>query len=219
MTRPPHRRAKNVRREESKRDPYDRVLIVCEGKETEPNYFKGLRSYHKLNSADVKIDGKCGSSPDSVFKHATRLWKRERDKGNPYDRVYCVFDKDTHTTYDKTLEKISSHTPKGIFFSAQSVPCFEYWLILHFKFTAKPYSFDSRRRVGDVVKKDLKDIFPDYEESSQTIFQELKDKLETAKQHAVKSLRAAKDRGSDNPSTHVHELVDYLQNLKKPASS
>jgi hypothetical protein len=217
MARRPRRQAKNVRREGPKRDPYDRVLIVCEGKATEPNYLQGLRSDYRLNSENVKIDGKGGSSPDSVFKRATRLWKRERDKGNPYDRVYCVFDKDTHTTYEETLGKISNYTPKGIFFPAQSIPCFEYWLILHFKFTAKPYSSDSRRRVGDVVKKDLKVIFPEYEENSKTIFWDLKDKLKTAKQHAVKSLKAAQARGNDNPSTHVHKLIDYLQNLKKPA--
>jgi hypothetical protein len=37
------RRLETHRREKAKRAPYERILIVCEGKKTEPHYFQGLR--------------------------------------------------------------------------------------------------------------------------------------------------------------------------------
>ena len=37
------RTAELHRRRVARRAPYDRVLIVCEGAKTEPNYFKWLR--------------------------------------------------------------------------------------------------------------------------------------------------------------------------------
>jgi len=37
------RRPESYRRLSPQREPYDYVLIVCEGEKTEPNYFYGLR--------------------------------------------------------------------------------------------------------------------------------------------------------------------------------
>lgn len=35
--------AKNLQRRAVKRDAYAKILIVCEGEKTEPNYFNGVR--------------------------------------------------------------------------------------------------------------------------------------------------------------------------------
>jgi len=40
------RRTKDIKRRKSVRAPYDKVLIVCEGEKTEPNYFNDLRQHH-----------------------------------------------------------------------------------------------------------------------------------------------------------------------------
>ncbi len=117
-------------RRKAKRESYEKVLIVCEGEKTEPNYFRELVAYYELNTANVEIDGKCGSSPKNVYKRALELYTTEENRGDPFDRVYCVFDKDTHSTYQETLTAISSQSPKRGFFHVTSVPCFEYWLFL-----------------------------------------------------------------------------------------
>ena len=64
--------AKTLERRKSKRSSYEKILIVCEGEKTEPYYFDDLIQYHKLNTANVEIDGSCGSSPKSVYDHALR---------------------------------------------------------------------------------------------------------------------------------------------------
>ena len=49
-------KVRQLRREESKKkiDAYDRILIVTEGKKTEPNYFQEIKFFYKLSSANVQ---------------------------------------------------------------------------------------------------------------------------------------------------------------------
>ncbi len=75
------RRAKDLARRKSSRASYDRVLIVCEGAKTEPNYLRELIDCLELNSANVEVDGDSGSSPISVVKHAKRRYREEQAKG------------------------------------------------------------------------------------------------------------------------------------------
>jgi hypothetical protein len=37
------------------REPYDVVLIVCEGAKTEPNYFKRLKLAYRLSNANIHV--------------------------------------------------------------------------------------------------------------------------------------------------------------------
>lgn len=208
------RAATDLSRKKAKRKPYDKVLIVCEGEKTEPNYFNGLISHYKLNSANVVIDGGSGSSPRSVFDTAKKLYKAEQKRGDQYDRVYCVFDKDTHETYNETLHRIAAQKPRDTFFHALSVPCFEYWLILHFKYTEAPYSSVGKNSCAQQALKKLQELNPDYKKGQKEIFKNLVDKLDFATNNAEKALNAATRNRTDNPSTHVHELVDYLKNIK-----
>lgn len=206
--------ADRLERRKAKRSSYEKVLIVCEGEKTEPNYFNECIQFYKLNTANVEIDGTCGSSPASVLKRAIELWEAEDRKGDPYDRVYCVFDRDSHETYDETVRHISEREPQGIFYAAVSVPCFEYWLLLHFKYTTRPYAATGTLSIGGEVLKELKQVMPEYEKGNANIFTTLSPQIEFAKANAARSLQCAEENYTDNPSTYIHELIDYLQNLK-----
>jgi hypothetical protein len=206
--------ADSLERRRARRSSYDKVLIVCEGEKTEPNYFNDLIQFHKLNTANVEIDGSCGSSPKSVFERAVALSTAEDRKGDPFDRVYCVFDKDSHASYDETVKRISNCSTKGVFHAAISVPCFEYWLLLHFRYTTKPYASTGSSSVADEVIKELKEFIPDYAKGDNDIFSSLSSHVDFAKENALRSLQHGDDNHTDNPTTYIHELVDYLQNLK-----
>ncbi len=70
------RTTKSLLRRKAKRDSYDRVLIVCEGEKTEPNYFKELRTHFRLNSVNIEIeDNTSGSAPINVVNHALKKYR------------------------------------------------------------------------------------------------------------------------------------------------
>lgn len=205
---------RELSRRKSKRSSYEKVLIVCEGEKTEPNYFNEQVNHYKLNSANVAVDGSCGSSPKSVFERAKELAQIEESRGDAYDRVYCVFDKDSHSSYAQTLVDIDSHKSCSKFLAVTSVPCFEYWLLLHFQYSTKPYHSSGKSSIADQVIKDLKVFITNYSKGDNAIFTQLLGQLEFAKQNAIRANKTANSNHTDNPTTLVHELVEYLQDLK-----
>ena len=48
------RKTESLRRKKAMKDPYDVVLIVCEGKKTEPNYFSEMKKAFRLSNANIK---------------------------------------------------------------------------------------------------------------------------------------------------------------------
>jgi hypothetical protein len=201
-------------RQLAKRDPYDKVLIVCEGEKTEPNYFSRLVDHLRLNTANVKIaDNTTGLAPQTVAKFAITEYKIAKD----YDKVYCVIDKDRHPLFDQALDIIrrarlaKGHTIKAVV----STPCFEYWLLLHFIKTTKDYY----RGPGPVCKRVISDLkkqqgMANYEKGSNDVFDLTVSRLNQAIKNSKEILADRKTAGTDNPSTNAHELIEYLQNLK-----
>ena len=84
------------------RQPYDTVLIVCEGEKTEPNYFTGLIKAHSLSSTNVAITNAPGTDPMSVVGYAETIMAQM-----PYDRVFCVFDRDGHANFENAIRRIA----------------------------------------------------------------------------------------------------------------
>ncbi len=102
------------------------VLVVCEGKNTEPSYFNQF----KLSTATIRTVGK-GFNTVSLVKQAIALSK----KGN-YEKVWCVFDADPKPDNPKQAQnfnlavKLATANGFGVAYSNQA---FEYWLLLHFE--------------------------------------------------------------------------------------
>lgn len=117
------RKARSLQRKKASRAPYDRILIVCEGRKTEPNYFHGLVREFNLNRANIVIDDKKeGLDPLSLVRHALEIYYTDPE----FDYVYCVFDRDKHTTYNQALDMIGSKRLKGNrkIIAITSIPCF-----------------------------------------------------------------------------------------------
>ncbi|HHT7890044.1 RloB family protein [Pasteurella multocida] len=214
------RKARKVteKRTKNKRNTYDRVLIICEGEKTEPYYFRGLRSAYKLDSTNINITGDCDSSPMNIVEKAIEMYRISEKEGNCFDRVYCVFDKDSHCDYSSAIDRIrqlSSGKVKKPFFSICSVPCFEYWLLLHFRYTTRSFSSSGKNSIADNVIKKLKTYLPTYEKGQEDIFSLLNEKLSFAINNAKRANEAAISNDTDNPTTQVVGLVEYLIRLKE----
>ena len=209
MSRKPHS-PRDIKRPPPKHNSRDRVLIICEGSKTEPNYFEELRDHLKLDTAKVEVDGSSGSSPKSVVEYAKRRYLQD----NEYERIYCVFDQDSHATYGQALNTLNAQQPAGVFHAITSVPCFEYWLLLHFTFTTKPYAHSGTRSPADCVMDDLKQYIPAYDKGNRQIYAKLRDKTELAIKYAERASQQAIQIQTDNPTTEVYKLVTYLRMLK-----
>lgn len=211
------------RRNAPKRELYDRVLIVCEDEKSSSYYFEYLRNIYRLSTANVEITGKCGSAPKNVLEHAQKREDEEKQNKNPFDKIFCVFDRDKHETYDNTikeLQKLSKENP-SVWENAliNSVPCFEYWCLLHFKYVRTLFPiYEGKDGVSKPVIEKLKEHIPEYEKgkNDKNIFQQLYNNLPFAIKHAKQSLKDAETTETDNPTTKVHLLVEYLQGLNLP---
>lgn len=198
------------------RQPYDYVLIVCEGSKTEPAYLWDLVSDLQLSSANVIVTGDSGSAPISVVDYAIT-----RFEANPeFDRVYCVFDKDRHPSYAAARDKINRGTltrsvsgkRAGIaqFRAVVSVPCFEYWVLLHFEYTTAQFGqctpLIDRLRTHPGMRT--------YGKGDAGLYARIKHNTETAIERAARAKAAADAADTDEPITEIHELVCDLRALK-----
>jgi len=200
----------SLRRQKARRAPYDIVLIVCEGK-TEKNYFSGLRDFYKLSNANIIIcDDRHGSDPLSVVNCAIDNYKK--DKG--YDRVYCVFDRDKHNTFHDALQKLKHSRCKRKLHGIISEPCFEFWMLLHYKYTTQPFCAAGDESNCDKVISALKEFMPDYQKGDRNVFEKTKAMTDTAINHAKKVMQYHQTSGTKNPSTGIYLLVEYLSGIK-----
>jgi RloB-like protein len=98
-----------------------RILIVCEGENTEPSYFRQFR----LTSAEIIPLG-IGNNTMKVVERAL-----EEKMKKHYDQIWVVFDKDDFLAehFNEAI-RVAEKSGIGVAYSNQS---FEYWLILHFE--------------------------------------------------------------------------------------
>ncbi|WP_081716674.1 RloB family protein [Asticcacaulis sp. AC460] len=217
------RRAKtkaDYERREIGRQPNKRILIVCEGTRTERGYFDPVIKSLGITGIDVVIRDDCGSAPISVVRHAEAIVKSEGSfKSGGYNYVFCVFDRDSHDTFEAAKSKIESLN-RSLSGSIErmcaitSIPCIEYWFVLHNAYTRSPYAAVKGKSVGDLCVEELKrnKVFEKYEKklSSEQIHY-LIDNLQKALRNSRAALSDSKDTGEENPSTRVHEMFDFLE--------
>ena len=205
----PYGKAK--RRQVGKREPYDRVLIVCEGEKTEPRYLDDLRHDLRLASANIEVTGDSDPDPLSVVDYGL---KRFHEDGE-YDRVIFVIDRDTHPepNYQQARQEVSKAIKEGIQVSLiVSHPCFEYWILLHFENTARSYS-DPNSPCREVVR-DVRAHLPDYGKGMTGLYDKTKPNLGIAIDRSGQRWKQAKSTRRMNPSTRVHQLVTYPPNIR-----
>lgn len=100
-----------------------RMLLVCEGKNTEPSYF---RQFHRANVKVKMVVEGIGGDPSRVVAYAKHLNDAESE---PYDEVWCVIDRDNHAHFSSALQDARQLG----FNAAWSNQSFEFWLLLHFE--------------------------------------------------------------------------------------
>ncbi|OOR89468.1 hypothetical protein B0181_07280 [Moraxella caviae] len=208
------RKSRNLARNTPKREAYKTVLIVCEGIKTEKTYFEGLINYEKLSSVNVQVFSGRGSDPKSVVETAIQE-KEKQSQHLDFDEVFCVIDRDTHTTF-KEAKKLAKDNGIELIIS---YPCFEYWYLCHFVYSRAPFTRSGRKSAGDLCEDSLnqewqKAFNRKHNKAEKETYLSLLRYREQAINNAKKSLVEANKDNEYNPSTEVHLLVENLINIK-----
>lgn len=205
-----------LQRQKRERARNKRYLIVSEGTKTEPHYFRDLLDDLGIRPQMVRIAPNDGVSPDRVVARALVLYAEDAAAGDAFDMVYCVFDRDMHTTFDAAVQRTKDLSAQGKpFVAITSNPCFEVWLLLHFAYTDQPFHAAGKKSVGDQVVSALKAKpgFSKYGKGQKAVYDQLKARLGDALAHAERLRRHGLATGSINPATDVDTLVKVIQAL------
>lgn len=178
-----------------------RLLIVCEGSKTEPNYFRSFRV-----NAEVVIRGD-GRNTVSLVEDAISYAATE----GPFDSRWVVFDKDDFTA-EQFNAAVAKAEAKG-FRAAWSNQSFELWFLLHFSFVTSALHRDQIcHKLGELLGSK-------YDKSSAKHISRLDDLLPVALANAKKlaARYAASTPPADrDPCTMVFRLVEELQAAAAP---
>ena len=197
------------------------VVVVCEGTETEPIYFRRFREKYRHNII-IDVAGKKGNL-NSLIQEAIK--KREEHiaglENEEECSAWCVIDADVDYNTPGNLIaknnqiKEAQKKAENIIKIALSNPCFELWFLLHYLCIASPM-----RNYEDVMKYLKKQKgFEDYKKVKD-VFDILEDKLEIAKENTGKLKQHHKNHDKNDlfdvsvtPYTNVWELIEVIQKL------
>jgi hypothetical protein len=193
------------------------VLIVCEGTKTEPTYFRDFVEAFRLSSANVVVVSGRRSDPLAVAQTAVRQYEDDPD----YDAVYVVLDQDV-PTYDRAAKYVAGFRKSGGHEAdlagklalVPSMPCFEYWLLLHYEDSARAYGAGSKRSPCAECERDLKRHLPNYTKSADGVFEATRAFLDEATARANRRAALVDQAAAPNPVTYVFELTNKLRTLR-----
>ena len=210
---------KSKRREEASLERHEpikvekpTILIVCEGKNTEPSYFRKF----KLSTATIKAIGE-GYNTISLVNRASQL-----SNENKYDQVWCVFDKDDFSLED--FNNAIDIAEAQNFKVAYSNQAFEYWIILHLEdhqgggmhrddydkklnYLLKPFGIKYDGQGSKIITEEIFDILEGIDENTN------KERVEIAIKRAKRNLKNHEDVSPAlaESSTTVFKLVNELR--------
>ena len=206
------RETPGLRRRPPSREPKRRFTVFCEGRNTEPAYFRGLQRTVADALIDLVIVPAAGI-PFTIAEQAvararelgiTGRTRRKRDWYEEKDEVWAVFDRDVHPRYDEAVI-LCEHHHVGV---ARSNPCFEVWLILH------EFDYD-RPDDHNAVQAHFCRLRPEYDPTGRKLpnCADLISRIGVAERRAELQLRRRDEEGAafGRPSTTVFNLTRAIR--------
>lgn len=188
-------------------DARKRILVVCEGEVTEPAYLRAFSNARRNSGVEVAIHGP-GGDPVTLVDKATELRgvartraDAEHDENVAYDETWCCFDVDAFGPRVQTARDTAR--ARGLRL-AMSNPCFELWLLLHFRDNPGPQDRHAMQR----RYRDEQPLVDD----KHIDFEILAPRYEDAYQRAKRLHEAASRDGQPNrnATTEVYLLTDAI---------
>ena len=205
-------RARRVGRRNGARTPSMRIVVVAEGRCTEPSYLATFTKIYCNKSVKVRTIGGVGDPRAVVERAIEERNDARRERLGACDSIWAMFDRDIHPRFH---EAINLARGNGISL-AISNPCFELWGIFHYEDQDAPIDrHQCQRRLGELCK--------DYARRGSKIFDDFQvigscypDAVERARDSLTR--RAEQGDPGGNPSSSVHCLTEFIR-CPSPKSS
>src|SRR5690554_2365163 len=187
------------------KDQFKTILVLVEGK-TEQIYFSQLRSYEYLVGLNLQPKLAKQSNPYHILKAA--LAAKEE---NVYDFIWCVFDKDIlDKTKPKDFDQLYETALRENINFAESLPCFEVWLLLHFVLPKRFYT--NPKNVESELCEHLKGYCKDTKWLQKS---KIYDILKIHQSKAIENSKALSKTNNQNPNlkatfSNVYKLVENI---------
>ncbi len=202
------RTAASFNRPKSSFKPQPKVLVICEDSKSGKRYLEDASKHFRVNIL-VEITHCGNTDPKGIVTEAI-------SRQGKFDHVFCAIDRDTHKNFDEALNLAKNSKKVEVIVS---FPCFEFWLLLHFGYNRKPYAAAGKNSAADLLIKALR-IYPGLEKydkgEDMGVFQLLLSRLAETRRIAPKVLAEAIASEQMNPSTRLHELLDFFEKLSSP---
>lgn len=128
--------ARKFRRNQPNREIGKVILIACEGSETEPVYFEGIRKSLRVSKERIEVLPHQRTDPLGIIETliSERKERKQEKRWSEGDRAWAVFDGDEHIdnnsdNWHNALDKARSQKID----LAITNPCFEFWYLIHFR--------------------------------------------------------------------------------------
>ncbi len=204
MARRGWRRPPRLGRRPASRNPKAKMIIVCEGRVTEPLYLSSFaRHCGAYLGVDLVLEGGAGV-PLSVVRRARQLFRESTSEFSERDQAWAVFDRDAHPGFEQAINEAGA----GSISVAYSNPCFELWLVLHMREHDSPVQRAEIQRI-------LQGLMPAYDpkKSKRVDFFAISDAVEVAERRAEVMDRRRANEGAPrgNPSCTVYKLTREIR--------
>jgi hypothetical protein len=201
---------RRLQRKKASREGLPAILIVCEGRETEPNYLHGLcdaRGVNRANAPIVAGDGETNAL--GLVRKAQRRFAVDRD----FDAVFVVCDcagEELATAMAAAATPMKNAAGEWVTVNLiVSRPCFEFWLLLHFEYISRPFA--TAQEVIDLLRGHI----TDYDKADRLIYAKVGAGLDQAMGHAQRLKTELAAIGANTPDTDMSILIASLDLLRR----
>lgn len=199
----------NLRRRASRIEPKLKLIIFCEGANTEPKYIMDFAfewGNRLVEVCPIVAQGVPLTLIQRACREKVRLDEKAAKEADSFSgafEVWGVFDVDDHPNIPNARALANANGVKHCL----SNPCFDLWGILHYE----QHDAELHRHA---VQKKLKKLMPGYDPKGSKTFDysALHGLYNVARAHAVELLRrrTEEDNPDGNPSTDVFRLLDTI---------
>jgi hypothetical protein len=145
------------------------VLVVGEGRETEPNYFDGLKREDAVAARfTVTVKKGPGISPEKIVEEAVKYKLQAAARSEDFDEVWCVMDTEGPEKRGSLARALRMARDNDIKVCLSN-PAFEVWLLSHFERSAG-FCLDCGAVIVKLNKRWRKNFSLDYDKADDRLY-------------------------------------------------